>query len=194
VCRASDILIVEFMGDASRNEIGLTNSLQPRDEVDGCGANRHPPDVDALVLELGATFLSSINPPVPLVSVFDPTGSHPSAGQQLFQSIGCASCHTPQLPGPGARAPIFAFSDLLLHDMGPELADQMQQGSAQGNEWRTMPLWRASERRRLLHDGRAATLTEATAAHGGQAQQARDLFHGLAEGDKAALLAFVNGI
>src|SRR6202035_3598824 len=101
--------------------------------------------------------------PVPPVSVFDPTGSHPSAGQQLFQSIGCANCHTPQLPGPGARAPIYPFSDLLLHDMGPALADQMQQGSAHGNEWRTMPLWRASERVRFLHDGRAATVADAVA-------------------------------
>ena len=81
-----------------------------------------------------------------------------------------------------------------MHDMGPGLADQMQQGSAKGNEWRTMPLWRASERGRFLHDGRAATIADAIAAHGGQAQHARDLFLALPSADKDALVAFVNGI
>jgi len=128
------------------------------------------------------------------VSVFDPTNSHPSAGQLVFQSIGCATCHTPSLPGPGARGPIYPFSDLLLHDMGPALADRMQQASAQGDEWRTMPLWRVSERGRFLHDGRASNLNDAIAAHGGQALHARDLFLALAAPDKQALLAFLNGI
>jgi len=192
--KANVATLVEFMGDAARNEMGLTNALQPRDEVSGCEANRHSPDVDALALELMAMFLNSNAPPVPPVSVFDPSGASPSVGQQVFQAIGCASCHTPRLPGPGARGPIFVFSDLLLHDMGPGLADQMQQGSAHGNEWRTMPLWRVSERGRFLHDGRAASITEAIALHGGQAQQARDSFLSLGSADNAALLAFLNGI
>ena len=139
-------------------------------------------------------FLNSTNPPVPATSVFDPTNVSPSAGQQLFQSMGCASCHTAKLPGPGARGPIYPFSDLLLHNMGPALADRMPQGSAQGHEWRTMPLWRVSERGRFLHDGRASTLPDAIAAHGGQAQHARDLFVGLTDPDKQALLAFLSGI
>jgi CxxC motif-containing protein (DUF1111 family) len=192
--KANVATLVEFMGEAFRNEMGVTNPLEPRDEVQGCGANRESPEVDALALELGASFLNSINPPVPPASVFDPSGSQPSAGQQLFQSIGCASCHVPQLPGPGARGAIFPFSDLLLHDMGPGLADQMQQGSAKGNEWRTMPLWRAAERGRFLHDGRATTIADAIAAHGGQAQHARDLFLALTSVDKNTLIAFVNGI
>jgi CxxC motif-containing protein (DUF1111 family) len=78
--------------------------------------------------------------------------------------------------------------------MGPGLADQMQQGSALGNEWRTMPLWRVSDRGRFLHDGRATTITDAITAHGGQAQQARDTFLSLGSADNAALLAFLNGI
>lgn len=192
--KANVATLVEFIGDAYRNEMGVTNPLEPRDEVRGCGGNQDRPEVDALALELGAMFLNSINPPVPPVSVFDPTGSHPSAGQTLFQSIGCANCHTPQLPGPGARGPIYPFSDLLLHDMGPVLADQMQQGSAKGNEWRTMPLWRVSERGRFLHDGRAVTLVDAITAHGGQAQHARDLFLAVTTTDKDALVAFLNGI
>ena len=74
------------------------------------------------------------------------------------------------------------------------LADQMQQASALGNEWRTMPLWGVSERGRFLHDGRALTMADAIAAHGGQAEHTRDLFLGLAPPDKLALLEFLNGI
>jgi CxxC motif-containing protein (DUF1111 family) len=172
----------------------LTNPVQPRDEVSGCGAQVHTPEVDALALETVSTFLDVMNPAVPPVSIFDPSNSHPSAGQQVFLAIGCASCHAPALPGPGARGPIYLFSDLLLHDMGPALADQMQQGAARGNEWRTMPLWGVSERDRFLHDGRALTVTDAIMAHGGHAQHARDRFAGLASRDKAALLVFLNGI
>jgi CxxC motif-containing protein (DUF1111 family) len=127
--KANVATLVEFLGDAFRNEMGVTNPLQPRDEIGGCGANRNHPDVDALAL-----------------------------------------------------------------DMGPALADRTQQASAQGNEWRTMPLWRAAERGRFLHDGRASTLTEAIGAHGGQAQHARDGFLALSEPDKQTLLAFLNGI
>ncbi len=64
------------------------------------------------------------------------------------------------------------------------LITQIRQGFAKGNEWRTMPLWRASESGRFLHDGRAVTFTDAIAAHGGQAQHARDLCLALASADK----------
>jgi CxxC motif-containing protein (DUF1111 family) len=78
--------------------------------------------------------------------------------------------------------------------MGPNLDDGIQQGSALGNEFRTAPLWRVSERGKFLHDGRAATITDAITAHGGQAQAAHDAFQGLESASKAALLAFLNCI
>src|SRR5262249_61912681 len=87
-----------------------------------------------------------------------------SSGATLFHSLGSAGCHTPSLPGPGRRANL--FSDLLLHDMGPDLADGFPQGSATGSEFRTMPLWRASERTHFLHDSRATTVAAAISAHG----------------------------
>ncbi len=78
--------------------------------------------------------------------------------------------------------------------MGPGLDDHIQQGSALGNEWRTPPLWRAVERGKFLHDGRAGTLTDAIAAHGGQAQGSRDAFQSLDSASIDALLAFLNCI
>ena len=86
------------------------------------------------------------------------------------------------------------YSDLLLHDMGPALADQLRQGSAQGNEWRTTPLWKVSERGKFLHDGRASTLTDAILAHGGQGQSARDDFMALDSANRQALLVFLGCI
>ena len=65
------------------------------------------------------------------------------------------------MPGPGSGAPVQLFSDLLLHDMGPTLADRFEQGSASGREFRTMPLWRVSDRPHFLHDGRASTIADA---------------------------------
>jgi CxxC motif-containing protein (DUF1111 family) len=86
------------------------------------------------------------------------------------------------------------YSDLLVHDMGPGLADQIRQGSALGNEWRTPPLWRVSERGKFLHDGRAPALADAILAHGGQGQAARDAFVALDSASKQTLLAFLGCI
>ena len=180
--------LVEFMGVAFRNQMGVTNPFQPTDEVTGCSANGRRPDVDALALQATAKFLNTIDPPAPAATC---TGS---SGAALFQSIGCANCHTPTLPGPGARQAVPLYSDLLLHDMGPGLDDHIKQGSAQGNEWRTPPLWRVSERGKFLHDGRAPTLEAAITAHSGQGQAASSAFTALDDASRQALLAFLNCI
>jgi CxxC motif-containing protein (DUF1111 family) len=177
--------LVEFMGNAFRNEIGVTNPLQKRDEISACGANRRSPEVDALILQAAAKFLNTTAPPAPTAACLA------SPGAAVFQSIGCASCHTPSLPGPGARQPVNLYSDLLLHHMGSGLADQLPQGSAAGDEWRTMPLWRVSERSKFLHDGRAATLADAIVAHNGQARGASQAFAALDAATQQALLAFL---
>ena len=185
--KANAATLSEFMGDALRNEMGMTNPIHPSDEIAGCGANQNGPELDALALQATAMFLNSIDPP-------SPTSCATLPGATIFASIGCADCHTPSLPGPGARGMVPLYSDLLLHDMGAGLADQMQQGSAQGNEWRTMPLWSLNERGKFLHDGRAASVTDAITAHGGQAQPARDNFNSLNAADNNALLQFLQCI
>src|SRR5207248_1857641 len=102
-----------------------------------------------------------------------------AAGEKLFTKVGCASCHTPRMftgDNPVAalsKKPVDLFSDLLLHKMGPDLADGIVQGQAHGNEFRTTPLWGVSVRRFLLHDGRATTIDQAVSAHGGEAAGAR---------------------
>jgi len=125
-------------------------------------------------------------------------------GQNLFGEAGCAQCHVPVLQTLPADRPeldrqwIWAFTDLMLHDMGPELADPGD--SPEAREWRTAPLWGVglAERwlpdRGFLHDGRARTLEEAVLWHGGEALDARETFAAMPAEDREALLEFVRSL
>jgi hypothetical protein len=184
--KANVATLVEFMGDAFRNEMGLTNNISPVDETDECGANDIKPEIDALPLESVNVFLQTIDNPAPTASCLA------SPGATVFQTAGCAGCHKPSLPGPGFSA--FLFSDLLVHDMGAGLADGFVQGSASGSEWRTMQLSGLSQRTHFIHDGRASTVTQAIQVHGGQASASVAAFNGLSASDQAALLSFLGCI
>lgn len=182
--KAQTPTLIEFMGGAFRNEMGLTNGLMRNDLVDGCGANPVVPELDAVPLVTTAHFLKSADAPAPAAMC---TGS---AGAAVFTATGCASCHQPSLPGPGGTRAVL-YSDLLVHDMGPGLADGLSQGSATGSEFRTMTLVAMAERLRFLHDGRANTLADAILAHGGQAGSSKSAFEGLSAADRDALIAFL---
>ncbi len=113
-------------------------------------------------------------------------------GEQLFTSIGCADCHVPALEGPRGR--VEAYTDLLLHEMGEELADGIQQGRASGSEFRTQPLWGVAATEPYLHDGRADTLDEAIRWHGGEAERARRGYEELSEEEQQAVIAFLRSL
>lgn len=126
-------------------------------------------------------------------------------GEGLFATIGCAACHrtqiiTGELPGwpELTRQTIRPYSDLLLHDLGPQLADAVEEGAASGSEWRTPPLWglglvsTVSSQAGLLHDGRARSAEEAILWHGGEADGARERFRRLPRQTRAALLEFLD--
>lgn len=133
-----------------------------------------------------------------------------SAGARIFKDIRCAACHTTEMKtGPGhlfaelRNQTIRPYTDLLLHDMGPGLADKFIEGQASGNMWRTAPLWGIgytekvmgnSARVGYLHDGRARNLTEAILWHGGEADRARQRFENLSKADREALLAFLKSL
>ena len=137
----------------------------------------------------------------------DPSRPDVLAGKALFSAVGCATCHTPShvtgdaSPDPHLRGQrIWPYTDLLLHDMGPGLADGRPEGRASGSEWRTPPLWGigltglVNGHAFFLHDGRARSITEAILGHGGEAQRARDAFASLTKSDRDRLLAFVNSL
>ncbi|AKU98399.1 putative thiol oxidoreductase [Labilithrix luteola] len=181
--KANVATLIEFMGDAFRNEQGLTNGLVREDQIDGCGANKQNPELDAVPLVTTAAFLSTIDAPAPTAACLT------SPGATVFKNTGCSSCHTASFPGPGFTA--YLYSDLLLHDMGPALADGFVQGSATGSEFRTMTLVKLSERSQFLHDGRAATPADAIRAHGGQGAASAAAFGALSSADRDALLSFL---
>ncbi len=129
------------------------------------------------------------------------------AGKQIFTTISCSKCHTPQLQtGPSAigalaNKTIFPYTDLLLHDMGPGLNDGYTEGTALTAEWRTPPLWGLGLSKNsqggqvfLLHDGRAKSMEEAISLHGGEATQSKNKFQQLTAADKAKLMKFLESL
>ncbi len=130
------------------------------------------------------------------------------SGKSLFQTIGCSSCHTmTQETKLFASAPelenqvIHPFTDLLLHDMGPGLADTLSEFGAKPGEWRTTPLWGlgfaetlSSVRPLYLHDGRARTIEEAILWHGGEAKSAMQAFKKLKRAERKAVITFLRSL
>jgi CxxC motif-containing protein (DUF1111 family) len=119
------------------------------------------------------------------------------AGQDIFSDLGCVACHTPSLPAKDGT-PVTVYSDLLLHDMGPDLDDGVGAAGVKSSEWRTAPLaglaWSGGSARRYLHDGRAPTLDAAIRAHGGEASGARSGYLALAPEDREKLIAFLEAL
>jgi len=110
-------------------------------------------------------------------------------GRLLFHEAGCSACHVARLNGP--RGPLPVYSDLLLHDMGPELADGIVQNDATASEFRTQPLWGVSAVGPYLHDGRAETLREAILAHGGEGQASQAIFASFSQQESDDVIEFL---
>ena len=124
--------------------------------------------------------------------VFEALSEAGLRGRDRFDEAGCGGCHTPRLQGP--RGPIPTYSDLLIHDMGPDLADGLEQGLANGSEFRTQPLWGIVAVAPYLHDGRADTIEQAIVLHGGEGQRARDAFAAMTSDERADLVEFLNSL
>ena len=141
----------------------------------------------------------------------------PSAqrGASVFNQVGCALCHTPQmmtapvmLSAVLQNRPVNLFSDLLVHHMGPGLADGVSQGQAGPDEFRSVPLWGVGQRIFFLHDGRTSDLLQAILAHqsnagtgaGGlfyqasEANQVINNFNSLSKNDRQAILDFLRSL
>ncbi|WP_332879551.1 di-heme oxidoredictase family protein, partial [Massilia sp. S19_KUP03_FR1] len=127
-------------------------------------------------------------------------------GGTLFAAARCVACHTASLTtgehkfAELRKQVIRPYTDLLLHDMGPELADNYPQGVATGQEWRTAPLWgigllkTINANTRYLHDGRARTIEEAVLWHGGQGEKSRERFKALSADDRQQMVDFINSL
>jgi CxxC motif-containing protein (DUF1111 family) len=213
--KAQNKSLLLFSGEAYNVEMGITNELfsQERDETAGCQFATTPNDLTPSVAQMSAiqnfaNFQRFLAAPTPST---DKPGSAQSIsrGRQQFSNVGCALCHTPVLTTGAATVPALRnrqaalFSDLALHQMGPGLADDILQGAARGDEFRTAPLWGLGQRIFFLHDGRTTDLIDAIRAHRSsgnsrfgpsEANQVIDRFSNLNEGDKQDLLNFLRSL
>ena len=220
--KANQPSVRQQIAAALLNDIGATSSLFPVDNcptvqtacrgdstttdcggIDGGCAGQLLAEVLPSCLETLTVFLQSLAPPERMARDDDET----RVGEKLFMQAGCAACHVPELKtGTTAEMPSLSnvtfrpYTDLLLHDMGGELADGRPDFLADGHEWRTPPLWRLGLMRELqghsdlLHDGRARNVTEAILWHGGEGQTARDVFRQMSNTERAALVKFAEGL
>jgi CxxC motif-containing protein (DUF1111 family) len=128
-------------------------------------------------------------------------------GKKLFYESGCIACHKPKfitanetIDPEHSRQLIWPYTDLLLHDLGEGLADNRQEGTADGREWRTAPLWgvglsaTVNGNSYYLHDGRARTLLEAVLWHGGEAQASREQVVAMSRPQRADLIRFIESL
>ncbi len=192
--------LAEFNEGAFPIEQGITTPRNPREEtIAGApvpeGVDPVPdPEIDALAVDLTDAFVRFLAPPEPL-----PLTRKGRKGRGIFDEIGCASCHVPVLrtgdhPVRALRnRRVAAYTDLLVHDMGEDLAD-ICLGDAAPSEFRTEPLMGLRLAERFLHDGRAFSIGEAIRMHGGEAAASRDRFERLPDADRAALLEFLESL
>ena len=190
----------EFTAGAFVMEMGITNPGSPTEQTVGgnplpAGVDPTPePELSAGDLDAADAFVRFLAAPTPIGSALGQ-----ARGKRIFSQIGCAGCHVPQLTtGPSsARAltnkVVPAFTDLLLHDMGPDLAD-ICLGLAEPAEFRTEPLMGLRFVSAFLHDGRAATIEQAVALHAGEGAGARDRFLALSDRERAILLKFLGNL
>jgi len=189
--------LAEFNAGAFAIEQGITNPSVPDEESIGGapipkGVDPTPdPEIDQTALDLASDFVRFLAPP-------SPARLTPQArrGRDLFARVGCASCHLPKLRTGNnpvralSRQEFFAYSDLLIHDMGPDLAD-ICLGLAGPSEFRTEPLIGLRFAEHFLHDGRAETLEGAIEQHGGEGSGARDRFRALPAKERESVIAFL---
>ncbi len=192
-----------FVDAALRFELGFTTPGHPSEEprngvpVPAAADPMPDPEIDGETLGLLADYVRLLAPPAPEAPGSGQAADTIARGAALFRQIGCASCHRPELRTGAAAAPaalagraVFPYSDMLLHDMGPALADVCGSDAAPG-ELRTAPLWGLRHRTRLLHDGRASSPAEAVAAHAGEGTSARDAFAALPPDGRRAVIRFL---
>lgn len=202
--KAGVAFLLQQVATAYHQDMGITSDVLPIENLHPAngtlGDDVPEPEVSRSTIEDVLFYLRTLAPPKR-----GPVSPQVLQGEQLFQEVGCASCHLPSMKT-GIHPTIAAlsqvdvplYSDLLLHDMGPELEDNFIEGEAGGREWRTSPLWgmrlvadHLGGNPFYLHDGRTSELAEVLRLHGGEAAGARGRFLALSKQDQDALIAFL---
>jgi CxxC motif-containing protein (DUF1111 family) len=196
--KAQNKSLLLFSGEAYNVEVGVTNEIFPqeREEDAKCATNNLPESHGDIAAQ--SDFMRFLSPPAA-----QPATDTTTRGAAIFQQIGCALCHTPALTtGKSVSAALSGqtvslYSDLAIHRMGQALDDQINQGNAQGQDWRTAPLWGLGDRIFFLHDGRTRDLVEAIRVHDSQGSEAHQVignYNALTADQKQDLLNFLRSL
>jgi CxxC motif-containing protein (DUF1111 family) len=209
--KAGQPSILQQTAGAFNQDIGITNKLFPQESCFGQSQyssiplrpSQYGTDITDSLLSAAAFYVQSIGVPARR-NMSDPNVIH---GEVLFKQAGCISCHRQMMTTGVVEARpdvsnqiIFPYTDLLLHDMGTGLADNRPEFVANGQQWRTPPLWGiglvqlVNGHNFFLHDGRARSLLEAVMWHGGEAENAREAVSNFSAGDRNALIAFLESL
>ena len=204
--KANQPTLLQQVAAAYHDDMGITTSLFSVENSAGQSQlteHTAAPEVSDEILDVVTFYVQTLAVPARR-NVDDPQVKH---GEQLFAKAQCASCHVPTLrTGVLAGVPsvsnqtIHPYTDMLLHDMGPELADNRPDFHASGSEWRTPPLWgiglvkRVNGHTNFLHDGRARDLLEAILWHAGEAERSRQIVEQMSKIERDALIAFLESL
>jgi CxxC motif-containing protein (DUF1111 family) len=206
--KAGAINLLQQTANAYHQDMGITSDFIPVENtnpaVGGTGGDPvADPEISAATVNDVVFYLRTLRPPLRR-NANDATVQR---GEQMFRMIKCASCHIPAMstsPHPIAalsNQTAHLYSDLLLHDMGPDLADNFIEGEATGTEWRTTPLWGLGIVENVLggtpfylHDGRTSDLRVVIDLHKGEANASRIAFQQLSSSDQEALLRFLKSL
>jgi CxxC motif-containing protein (DUF1111 family) len=198
--KAATYDLLQQTATAYNQDIGIVSSYEYMDTYSGQPLD--PEVSNQTVLEV-VFYLRTLKAPIQRKQ----NDADVIAGKQLFATVNCNKCHTPQFTtGASPIAALsnktfFPYSDLLLHDMGAGLNDGYTEGTALPQEWRTPPLWGLGLSKNsqggqyfLLHDGRARSIEEAVNLHGGEAQNSRNKFQQLTPAEKQQLIKFLESL
>ncbi|MFT3902065.1 MAG: di-heme oxidoredictase family protein [Niabella sp.] len=204
--KANQPTLLQQTAMAYNQDIGITNSVFPTESSYGQPQydNRNDdPELSDSLLYSTEFYVRTLQVPVRR----NVKNSDVQQGKALFVELGCSKCHIPdQRTAVNVAFPMISnqfihpYTDLLLHDLGDELADNRPDFLANGNEWRTAPLWgigltqRVNGHTNFLHDGRARSLIEAIMWHGGEAESVKNKVKALDKTKRDALIAFLNSL
>jgi CxxC motif-containing protein (DUF1111 family) len=214
--KAQNKSLMIFAGEAYNVEQGVSNEafVNERGAVAGCVYNGSPEDSTKLLSDAGSTTGTEAQMSSDLVNFAafmrlsaPPTPARRSVsaanGAQLFDSVGCALCHTSTLTTGQSKFTVMSsmtyhpFSDFALHHMGSSLSDGVNQGAAGPDQFRTAPLWGLGQRLFFLHDGRTSDLLKAIAAHAGRGSEANAVtnrFNSLSRSQMQDILTFLRSL
>jgi CxxC motif-containing protein (DUF1111 family) len=196
--KAQFATLEEFVANACAVEVGLTTPSRkqhkPQQHVEDPSAK---PDLDRQQFAQLVSYVTRLPAPEVVLPSSSADQAKVKRGQELFGTVGCAECHTPDLGGAQG-----VYSDFCLHDLtDPEVSAYevnpqvpVPEDHPKASEWKTPPLWGVAQTAPYLHDGSAGTLAVAIEAHAGQAKSVREAYRNLPQADREAVLMFLGSL